>query len=173
VSEDPALPPLPAGSSWSGVPISIPASGVVQITPGGMNQISFANAVHDCDDRGHVMITKHVQGVPPGFSGTFNFNVACWSGTTLITQQAQITVPGASSVTVNGIPTGSSCTVTETAPLPALPSGWFWKPPTYLPPSGQVVLLGNCCPELVITDEAKFCCTGAAGAVPYTPRTPP
>ncbi len=173
ISEDPALPPLQAGYSWSGVPVSNPANGVIHLTNGGKNQISFANVIRACDDRGHVKITKNVLGVPPGFTGTFNFNVACWSGTILITQQAQIMVPGPASVTLNGIPIGSSCMVTEAGPLPALPSGWFWKSPSYAPPSGQVALIGNCCPEVVVLDEAKFCCSGYGGAAPFNPDTHP
>jgi hypothetical protein len=173
VSEDSALPPLPAGDSWSGVPASIPASGVVVIISGGKNQISFANQIRACDDRGHVKITKKLLDVPSGFSGTFNFNLSCLSGTTLITQQAQITLPGSSSVTLNGIPSGSSCLVTEAPPLPPLPAGWFWLAPSYLPASGQVVLAGTCCPEVEVTDRAKFCCTDAGGAVPHKPDTQP
>jgi hypothetical protein len=166
VSEDPNLPALPAGSSWSGVPVSTPANGVLEVTQEGRNQIAFLNTVHACDDRGRVKITKRLEGVPPGFAGTFNFTVNCWSGTTLITKQAQITFPGSSTVTVNGIPTGSSCTVTEAAPLPVLPAGWFWLAPAYQPTSGQVVLSGTCCPEIVVTDRAKFCCTQSHGEEP-------
>jgi hypothetical protein len=158
VSEDPNLPALPTGSSWSGVPVSTPANGVIEITKDGKNQITFTNTVHTCDDRGSVKITKRLEGVPPGFTGTFNFNVICWSGTTLITKQAQITIPGSSTVTVTGIPIGSSCTVTETGPLPSLPAGWLWLAPTYQPASGHVDLEGNCCSEIVVVDRAKFCC---------------
>jgi hypothetical protein len=164
VSEDPTLPPLSSGYSWSGVPTSVPASGVIHITSGGPNQIGFTNVVRHCDDRGKVKITKLVPGAPAGFAGTFTFSVACWSGTTLITQQAQITVPGQSSVTINGIPTGSSCTVNETGPLPALPVGWFWLSPSYQPPSGTVSLIGNCCPEVIVTDAPSYCCPGGPGA---------
>lgn|GEM_PF-7036520 len=158
VSEDPTLPALPAGSSWSGVPVSTPANGVIKITKDGKNQITFTNTVRTCDDQGKVKITKRVEGVPPGFTGTFNFNVTCWSGTTLITKQAQITIPGSSTVTVTGVPIGSSCTVTETGPLPSLPAGWLWLAPTYQPASSHVDLEGNCCPEVVVVDRAKFCC---------------
>jgi hypothetical protein len=157
VSEDPMLPALPVGFSWSGVPVSTPANGIITITQ-GKNQVSFTNAAHTCDDRGSVKITKRLEGVPPGFTGTFNFNVTCWSGTTLITKQAQITLPGTPTVTVTGIPIGSLCTVTEAAPLPALPAGWLWLAPAYQPASGQVSLSTTCCPEVVVDDRAKLCC---------------
>ena len=158
VSENPLLPALPSGYLWSGVPVVTPAGGVVQIPAGGSGQVSFANHVRRCNDKGAVRIEKKVQGVPPGFSGTFHFNVACWSGSTLITQQAQITLPNQSSVTVTGIPTGSTCTITETGPLPPLPPGWFWEAPLYQPASGQVSLIGTCCPTITVIDRAKFCC---------------
>jgi hypothetical protein len=173
IAEDPALPSLPSGYSWSGVPASNPAGGVVQIAAGGNNQITFTNVVRPCDDRGHIKITKHVEGAPPGFSGKFNFNVACWSGATLITLVAQVTVPGSPSVTLDGIPTGSSCTVTETAPLPALPSGWFWLAPAYSPATGHVDVVGTCCPEVIVIDRPKFCCTETGAIVPDTPKTQP
>ena len=157
VSEDPSLPPLPSGFSWNGVPLVSPAGGVI-VLGNGVNQVSFTNTVRKCNDRGQVKITKLVAGAPPGFSGTFTFNIACWSGTTLTNQQAHISWPGSTSVIVNGIPTGSSCTVTEVPPMPPLPAGWFWDAPTWSPASGEVVLIGNCCPEVVVTNHPKFCC---------------
>jgi hypothetical protein len=164
VSEDPALPSLPSGFSWSGLPLVAPPGGVI-VLGNGTNQISFTNTVRACNDRGQVKITKVVQNPPLGFSGTFTFNIACWAGTTLTTQQVQIAYPGSTSVIVNGILLGSSCTITETQPLPTLPSGWFWDSPLYSPASGQVVLVGMCCPEIIVTNRPKFCCKegGATG----------
>jgi hypothetical protein len=167
VSEDPTLPALPAGFSWSGLPVSTPANGVITIKQGSKNQVAFTNTAHACDDRGSVKITKRLEGVPPGFTGTFNFNVTCWSGTTLITKQAQITFPGPSTVTVTGIPIGSLCTVTEAPPLPALPAGWLWLAPVYQPASGQVSLVTTCCPEVVVDDRAKLCCAQGADGTSY------
>ncbi len=158
VAEDSALPPLPGGYSWTGVPVSTPANGVVQITKDGKNEISFENTARACGDQGQVKITKLVSNVPTGFTGTFNFTVTCWTGTTLITKQAQVTIPGSPTVTVGGIPLGSTCQVNETTPLPALPTGWFWQTPSYQPASGQVVLAETCCPEVKVINTAKLCC---------------
>lgn len=166
VSEDFPLPPLPSGFSWVGVPVINPTGGVIHITS-GTNQVSFTNEARGCNDRGQVKITKKLGNVPPGFTGTFTFNLVCWSGTTLTTQQAQITLPGPSTVVVPGIATGSSCTVTETGPLPPLPSGWFWLGALYFPPSGQVIVAGNCCPEVIVENEAKFCCADSSGTLPH------
>jgi uncharacterized repeat protein (TIGR01451 family) len=167
VAEDPNLPALQAGHSWTGVPIVNPPGGVVVITADGKNQVSFTNQMRTCDDNAHLTITKRVEGAPAGFTGIFNFNLACWSGTTLITKQVQLTVPGAASTTINGLPSGASCTLTEVQPLPSLPAGWFWESTTYLPSSAQVVLAGTCCAEIVAVDKMKFCC-GDKGPVPTT-----
>jgi len=167
VSESPLLPSLPSGYSWNGLPAVTPVGGVIHIVSGAANQVSFVNTVRHCDDRGAVKVRKQVQGAPAGFSGTFTFNVSCWSGSTLTTQQVQINYPGQTVVTAGGIPTGASCTVTETGALPSLPAGWFWEAPLYQPGSGQVSLIGTCCPEVVITNRAKFCCRDAAGTPQY------
>lgn len=157
VSEDPALPALPAGYWWNGVPVSNPANGVIPIKSGS-NQISFVNTARFCEENGRLKITKRVEGAPAPFSGTFTFNVSCWAGSNLTTQQAHITFPGSGTVTLNGIPLGSSCTVTETGPLPVLPLGWFWLQPVYQPASGQASLVGNCYPEVIVIDRPKVCC---------------
>lgn len=158
VAESPNLPALPASHTWSGVPVVSPANGTVQVTPGGANMVSFRNVAQPCDDRGQITIRKRVDMAPPGFSGTFTFNVSCWTGTGVVTQQAQIAFPGQTTVTVGGIPSGSVCTVMETSPLPPLPSGWFWQTPTYNPASGQVSLIETCCREITVINRAKFCC---------------
>ncbi|MGZ5445236.1 MAG: DUF5979 domain-containing protein [Thermoanaerobaculia bacterium] len=161
IAEDPSLPALPTGYVWSGVPTSNPDGGVIQISAGTTNQITFTNAIRPCDDRGHIKITKRVEGAPPGFTGTFLFNIACWSAGSLISQVAQVSIPNSPSVTLNDIPTGSSCTVTEVAPLPTLPTGWFWGSPTYSPASAHVDLVGTCCPEVIVINRPKFCCPPA------------
>ena len=158
VSESPLLPTLPPGYSWNGVPVVSPAGGVIQVATGSINQVNFLNTARRCED-GQVKIRKVVQNAPAGFSGTFTFNVACWSGTTLIQHTATIAFPGQTTAVVNGIPAGSTCTVTETGTLPALPAGWFWEAPTYLPATGQVSLTaGVCCPIVTVINRAKYCC---------------
>jgi len=163
VSESLLLPPLPGGFSWSGVPLVTPAGGFIPITVGGANQVSFTNLVQHCNDLGAIKIEKQVQGAPSGFSGIFTFNVSCWTGTNLITQQAQITYPGQTTTTLPNIPIGSVCNVNEIKPLPPLPGGWYWGTPVYQPGTGQVSLIGTCCPTMVVINRAKYCCADAAG----------
>jgi hypothetical protein len=157
-SESPVLPTLPSGYSWSPPVVVTPPNGVIVLNANGNNTISFINNIRRCNDVGAVKITKIVQGVLPGFSGTFKFNVVCWNGSSVITQTAQIAYPTPTSVTVNGIPTGSSCTVTETGPMPTLPAGWIWDSVAYSPATGQVSLVEACCPEIKVINHAKYCC---------------
>jgi hypothetical protein len=158
VSEESPLPPAPAGYEWVGVPIVDPPGGTLTITTGAANQVSFRNELRHCEQRGRITISKRVDGAPAGFSGTFHFNVVCWSGATLIIRQALIVIPGSSSIVVDDLPRDSLCTVTESEPLPSLPSGWIWLAPAYQPPSADVDLRENAYPEVLVIDRAKFCC---------------
>ncbi|MGZ5451273.1 MAG: DUF5979 domain-containing protein [Thermoanaerobaculia bacterium] len=159
VTEVQPLPDAPKDYQWVGVPIADPPDGTITIVSGTANQVSFRNELRRCEEQGQLKITKRVEDARPGFSGTFHVNIACWSGATLTTYHAIIQYPAPSSVIVAGIPRDSSCTVTETEPLATLPSGWFWLPPRYLPPPAQVDLKESSCPELVVINRAKFCCT--------------
>jgi uncharacterized repeat protein (TIGR01451 family) len=159
VVESKRPPSAPAGYDWTGVPIYSPATGVIKIgEAGAVNAVTVTNAMRPCIDEGEVKITKRLEGVPPGFQGTFKFTVNCWLGTQLITKQAQITLPGASTILVPGIPMGGTCTVTETGPLPALPANWQWSAPVYSPGNGQVDMRDLCCQTVVVTNRAKYCC---------------
>ncbi len=83
-----------------------PASAVV--IAAGSNPVGFTNV----RDTGDILVTK----TAIGGSDTFGFTIAC--GQSSVTQS--ITTGGTGSTSVVGIPTGTSCTVTETAP----PVGW-------------------------------------------------
>ena len=83
-----------------------PTSAVV--IAAGSNPVGFTNV----RDTGDILVTK----TAIGGSDTFGFTIAC--GESSVTQS--ITTGGTGSTSVVGIPTGTSCTVTETAP----PVGW-------------------------------------------------
>jgi hypothetical protein len=158
VSEDTPLPPAPSGYEWAGVPAVNPTGGTITVAQGSANQVSFRNELRRCPEGGSIKISKQIENAPANFSGTFHFNVICWSGSTLLTRKAAIDVSRASFVVMDDIPRGSSCTVTESEPLPALPDGWFWLPPAYQPPATVEVRDGSC-PEVLVVNRAKFCCT--------------
>ena len=70
---------------------------------------------------GSLTVTKVVNPAEDFRGGTFKFDVSC------ATQQS-ITLAageGSKSVTINNLPLGASCTVTEVTPLTAGP-GWQW-----------------------------------------------
>ena len=82
--------------------VSVPADGQVTIAS-GENAVAFTNT----RKTGNLVITK----TTTGGSGTFSFDVNCDG--TAFDQSVSITDSG--SKTVSGIPTGTSCTVTEEA----------------------------------------------------------
>src|SRR5207253_17013 len=75
---------------------------------------------------GSLTISKTVNTGGSGFtSGTFGVHVDCGTAGTF---DKTITYPTSGSVTITGIPTGSSCTVTETT-MPTPPTGYSWGTP--------------------------------------------
>ncbi len=115
---EPTLPTAPAGYSWktaviTGSPATISAAAPVEVT--------VANAL--VRDVGALKITKTLDDGGSGFTGNFTIHYDCGG-----THVGNVTVAAGASETVNGIPTGSSCTVTEPI-LPTPPTGFGWAPP--------------------------------------------
>jgi hypothetical protein len=69
-------------------------------------------------------IIKTVSG--GSFSGTFSVNVVCTGDGG--TYNPSITYPTPGFVTINGVPTGNTCTVTEPT-FPTPPAGYIWGTP--------------------------------------------
>ena len=106
-----------ATEGWTSV--SVPANGTVTIGL-GTNTVAFTNT----RDTGNLTIVKTTNGG----SGTFTFDVDC---TDNAFDQA-VTIVGSGSKTITGIPTGTSCIVTE-RPNPLFSS-------VVVPPNGTVVI---------------------------------
>lgn len=83
-----------------------PAAAVV--VAAGSNPVAFTNV----RDTGDVLVTK----TAVGGSDTFGFTIVCGQSS----EARSITTGGTGSTSVAGVPTGTSCTVTETEP----PAGW-------------------------------------------------
>ncbi len=114
-------------------------------------------------------VVNNTAGVPllPGM--TYQMNVSCTmpnpGGTpaVLTTASAVVNVPAGGSQTVNNIPVGSTCTVTENnwANLPVwslgnckLPDRPTWQPPVYSPPNYLIGPL-SADPQITVTNTLK------------------
>lgn len=75
---------------------------------------------HLVRDKGSLEIKKVVTG--GSATGDFTFHIDCGED---FSDDVTITLPGSGSVTVNDIPAGAECTVTETD-VPSAPSGFEW-----------------------------------------------
>ena len=78
-------------------------------------QLTVANRI--TRDLGSLVLAKSLTGGPAGYTGPFTINYDCGTGYT-----GSVSVAAGSSQTVSGIPTGTSCTVSET--LPTAPTGY-------------------------------------------------
>lgn len=76
---------------------------------------------------GSLVINKTIAGGPAGgVSGSFTFAVACSLGGAQPNTSVVLASATSGSTTVNNIPAGAQCTVTEQTPLPAAPAGYAW-----------------------------------------------
>ena len=131
VTED-ALAPI-SGYTW-GTPTFTPASIVIS-SKGGTFTITVGNSI--TRDRGSLKIYKTLSN-PDGASvpASFTVDYNCGTGYT-----GQVSVAPGSPATVNGIPTGSTCSVTEVAPTP-IPN-YTWGTITYAPSSVTIDTKGG------------------------------
>jgi uncharacterized repeat protein (TIGR01451 family) len=109
---------------------------------------------------GSLTITKVVSPAADFAGGSFKFDVSCATQQTITLAAGE----GTKSVTINNLPLGVSCTVTEVTPLTA-GTGWVWVgQPAYAP--GQTVSV----PATVTVTNSW----GQVAAATATPRvTPP
>jgi hypothetical protein len=119
-------PPAPiSGYTWGAITYT-PAS-VVIAAKDQTYSISVGNSI--IRDRGSLQIIKIINN-PDGATipASFTVNYNCGAGTSGLVSVA----PG-SPATITGIPTGSTCTVTEASPDPI--PGYSWGTVIYTPPS--------------------------------------
>jgi hypothetical protein len=90
-------------------------------TKGGTFGIVVGNSI--TRDRGSLKITKSVVGGGTGFFGSFVVHVVCTGDGG--TYDRTIAYPTPGDVTISGIPTGNTCTVTETS-TSSPPTGYTW-----------------------------------------------
>ncbi len=125
------MPTPPTGYSF-GTP-SFSPSATVTIPAGSGSSVTVTTNNTLTRDTGSLVIAKTLNN-PDGASvpASFTVNYDCGAGYT-----GQVSVGVSSPATVNGIPTGSTCSVTEVAPA-AIP-GYTWGTPS-VSPSSVVIL---------------------------------
>jgi hypothetical protein len=94
-------------------------------------EIVTCTATNVLKDTGSLTITKEFNAQASGYSGTFDIDYTCVDGPDVVVEGSAALGAG-ESTTLSGLPTGTTCTVTEPT-LPANPSGWTFNPPTFSP----------------------------------------
>jgi len=89
-------------------------------------------------DKGSLTITKEFNPQASGYSGTFDINYICVDGGAKVAEGTTSLAAGQSK-SIDDLPTGTVCTVTEPN-LPANPAGWQFNAPTFSPANGQVTV---------------------------------
>ena len=142
VSED--VPAVVAGFSWAS-PVFTPSSVVSVDVKGSTVEVAVRNSI--TRDRGSLVINKSTSNVdgavlPSVFTGTYDCGsgyVGTWS------------VPEGGSQTVAGIPTGSSCSVSED--VPAVVAGFSWAAPVFSPSSVVTVAEKDATVEVAVRNS--------------------
>ena len=115
---DSTVPAPPTGYSWG----AIPAAVSLTTTVAGPNTASFTNTLSQ--QTSTITVNKTVTGGPAGgVSGAFNFSANCgtvgtFSGTIILTSASF----GTGTI---GVPSGATCTVSETS-VPGAPTNYAW-----------------------------------------------
>jgi parallel beta-helix repeat protein len=117
---EPSQPAAPAGYSWS---VVITGSPTAAISANQTESVTVANSL--TRDTGSLKITKTVDAGGSSFAaGSFDVHVVCTADGG--TYNRTIAWPASGNVTIGGIPSGTSCTVTETAKATP-PTGYSWS----------------------------------------------
>ena len=85
-------------------------------------------------DLGSLKITKVFDAKTSGYDKAFNIDYKCQDEA-----QGTVSLKAGQSETINGIPTGTECAVSEAKPTDP-PAGWSFSDPVYDPASGKVTV---------------------------------
>ena len=83
-------------------------------------------------DKGSLKVMKEFNALTSGFDGTFDLLVDC----SVDSFDQTVTLAAGGEETISGIPTGTTCEVTEPT-LPTAPDGWTFGTPV-VDPAGEV-----------------------------------
>jgi len=144
-SADETLPAAPDGYTFGTPQIGAP----VTIANGAQSEITVANTL--TRDTGSLVIAKTLAGGPAGYTGPFTVHYSCTLGESTVTGTRE--VPAGGSATIEGIPTGYVCSVTET--LPGAPAGYEFAPVT-ITPAGPVTITKGAASEVTVANRLLF-----------------
>ena len=151
VVSEPTLPTPPTGYSFS-TPTFTPSDATVTIVDDQTVTVTTENTL--TRDTGSLLVIKTVSN-PGGASlpPTFVIDYECKIGDEVTTSGTLNVAPGAMGETVTGIPTGSTCTITEQTP-PNVP-GFRWSTVTYDPQNVDITTQGGTFTVEAITSLTK------------------
>jgi uncharacterized repeat protein (TIGR01451 family) len=139
--------------SASGLPAGLAvdsSSGAVSGTPGATGNATITASTTiagqtcsgttaltvDPAPTGSLKVAKTVTGKPAGFTSPgFSVQVDCSDNSF----DQMLTLADGASQTISGIPTGTTCTVTEATPLPTAPTGYSYGTPVVSPSGAQTI----------------------------------
>lgn len=126
------------GQTWTctsgGAPYSGQDGASVTLKPGDVVSCEITNS----RDSGALQITKEFNPLTSGFTGSFTVAYSCVNGSTPVANGTAALAAG-ESTTVDGLPTGTVCTVTEPT-LPTAPSGWRFNDASFVPADGTATI---------------------------------
>jgi len=159
VVSEPQMPDAPEGYTF-GTPVLDPVDGEVTIEKKGQTvTVTVANTL--TRDLGSLEITKTFSPGGSGFTGAFTIDYVCLIEDEVQAEGSVVVAAGATS-TVDGIPTGAVCTVTET--VPAAVAGFTWAVP---------VITGSPTAEIDTEVARSVTVANALTAIPIPPPPPP
>lgn len=139
---------------WFGEgPLDIDRVGVARVTEWSglakaMHQIALQVAQCAVPQVGNLTVAKAFDPGQSGFDGTFTVSVDC----SATEHNRTLQLAGGQSATIEGIPAGTSCTVTELE-LPAAPPGWSWGDPVLDPADGVVTVGAGATATVTVTNR--------------------
>ena len=142
---EPSTPTPPPGWSF-GTPTTNPSNGTVTIVTSPTAEVTVTNTISR--DTGSLKITKSFDANGSGFAGDFSIGYDCNDGTS---NDGTVTLAAGASQTINGIPTGTECTVSEPS-TPTPPPGWSFGTPTTNPSNGTVTIVTSPTAEVTVTN---------------------
>ena len=132
---EPTLPTAPSGWTFGTPVVTTSPATIVKGNQAAAVSVTVTNSISR--DLGSLVLAKSLTGGPSGYTGPFTISYDCGAGFT-----GSVTVNAGSSQTVPGIPTGTSCTVSEPT-LPTAPAGYSFGTPTFDPSATVTIPAGN------------------------------